>query len=130
MTKKWLGLLLIMVLLISFCGIISAEILPAPPTLKITVEKSPLTIYPPLIIYTAQLSYMPTGTATIPVCDFHNIDFNSPSQIAPIIGSVPFDVTGKAVLRIQIKPGSYIAFAQTKINGKDIYSNRVQYKVP
>lgn len=130
MTKKWLGILLIMVFVVSFCGIVSADILPVPPTLRITVEQSPLTIYPPTMIYTAQLSYIPPVATTIPVCDFHNIDFNSPSAIAPIIGSVPFDSTGKAVLRVQIKPGSYIAFAKTKLNGKIIYSNRVEYKVP
>jgi hypothetical protein len=131
MTKKLLGIILILVLAASLCGsVFAADIVPAPPTLKLTVEMSPLDIWPPMMIYTAQLSYMPPVITNVPMCDFYNIPVDSTSNISPYIGSAPFDKTGKAVLSKQIKPGAYVAYAQTKINSMLIVSNKVEYKVP
>lgn len=133
MNKKILGIILIFVLAASLCGIaFAAEIGPAPPTMKLTVEFSPLDVYPPYLIYTAQLSYMPPINSTMLKADFYHFLLDSPvASVAPVyLGSATFDKTGKAVLWKQINRGAYSAFAKTAINGVIIYSNKVEYKVP
>jgi hypothetical protein len=99
------------------------------PTLKLTVTKSPLTIYPPIMIYTAQLSPAPTSSSTVLTVDFYN---QIGGQMPPIqyLGSAPMDKTGKAVLNKQMLPGTYTAFCQVVIGTQTIVSNKVLYKVP
>ncbi|MCL6590707.1 MAG: hypothetical protein K6U80_12210 [Firmicutes bacterium] len=128
MNKKILGIILIAILALSICGIaLAADIGPALPSLKLTVEMSPLDVYPPIMIYTAQLSYMPPVN-TILKADFYHVDATSTAPI--YLGSAAFDKTGKAVLSKQIKAGAYIAYAITVINGTTIVSNKVEYRVP
>ena len=101
---------------------------PAPPTLKLTVTQSPLTIYPPMMIYTAQLSYMPSPASTQLKVDFYNL---LPSGTGmQYLGSAPVDSTGKAVLNKQMTAGTYTAISSIVINSLTIWSNKVTYKVP
>lgn len=131
MTKKLLGIILIVVLAASLCGIaLAADIVPAPPTMKLTVEISPLDIYPTMMIYTAQLSYMPPVSSNILKADFYHVPVNTPVYTPIYLGSTPFDKTGKAVLSKQIIRGAYTGHAKTAINGIVIVSNLVEYKVP
>jgi hypothetical protein len=99
------------------------------PTLKLTVTQSPLAIYPPIMIYTAQLSPAPTSSSTVLTVDFYN---QIGGQMPPIqyLGSAPMDKTGKAVLNKQMPAGTYTAFAQVVIGTQTIVSNKVTYKVP
>lgn len=124
MFKKVL-LTLVLVLIVSLSlGVAFGE--PTIPTLTLTVEKSPLAVWPPMMIYTAKLSPIP-ASGTSP-CNF----LNSPEGV-PMwtrIGSAPFDSTGKAQISVQMNPGSYQAVANTTINGTVITSNIVHYKVP
>jgi hypothetical protein len=130
MTKKIIGLILIVVLLSGLCGLVSADDSTAVlPTLKLTVGPSPLAICPPAMMYTAQLSFMPQPTSTTPLkADFYNI--TSPMGPIMYLGSAYFDSTGKAVLNKQIDPGIYTAQASTVIYNTTIKSNTVTYKVP
>jgi hypothetical protein len=119
----------IIIAVIALCfGNLAFAAVPPMPDLKLTVEKSPLTIFPPLIIYTAQLSFMPSVTSTQLVADFYHI-VSSSTQLE-YLGSAPFDKTGKAVFHKQILPGSYTAIAKTVIDGIVIWSNKVPYQVP
>jgi hypothetical protein len=99
---------------------------PVTPTLKLTVMKSPLTIYPPVIIYKAQLSLVPiTSSAQLKV-DFYNLVGTGLNYL----GSAPIDRTGVAVLSKQMKAGTYTAISRIVINTRVIWSNKVTYKVP
>ena len=128
MTKKIVGLLLIVVLLSGLCGLVSADILPPVPTLRLTVEPAPTMGPLPMTMYTAQLSFMPPNGTTTLKADFYNLT----SPMGPIIylGSAPFDSTGKAVLYKIIAPGTYTAQASTVIYNITVKSNTVTYKVP
>jgi len=99
------------------------------PQLKLSVEESPLAVYPPYMIYTAQLSFIPPVTSSILVADFYNINTNTDPVILDYLGSSPFDKTGKAVFVKQMKTGIYTAIAKTTINGIVVWSNKVEYKV-
>jgi len=101
------------------------------PELKLSVEQSLLAIYPPYMIYTAQLSFVPPLTTSRLIADFYNINSNADSvnNRLEYLGSIPFDKSGQAVLSKQLKPGYYIAVAKTVINGVTIWSNKVEYKV-
>ena len=95
------------------------------PELKLAVTQSPLAIYPPIMIYTAQLSYMPpTPSAQLKV-DFYNISGTK----VEYLGSAPVNQAGQAVLSKQIHPGTYSAIARVVINSHVIWSNIVTYKV-
>lgn len=97
-----------------------------PPTLTLTVEKSPLDVWPPAMIYTAKLS-IPPPSNTLP-CDFYNAVEGS--SVWTKIGSAPFDKNGVAKITVQMNPGSYQALAKTTVYGTVITSNIVHYKVP
>jgi hypothetical protein len=98
------------------------------PTLKLSVTKSPLTVYPPIMIYTAQLSFVPPTPTTQLVVDFYNV---SPTGTAVVyLGSAPVDSTGKAVLNKQMTAGTYTAVSKIVIGTQTIFSNKVLYKVP
>jgi hypothetical protein len=126
--KGIIGFILIAVIALCLGNLAFADQTPVLPDLKLTVEKSLLTIYPPLIIYTAQLSFMPPVSSTQLVADFYNI-IPSSTQL-DYLGSAPFDKTGKAVFNKQILPGIYTAIAKTVIDGIVIWSNKVEYRVP
>jgi hypothetical protein len=124
-------LALVLALVLSVAGVVLAAgsgPVPAPPTLKLTVEQSPLTVYPPFMIYTAQLSYVPTNSSTQLTVDFYNLTASGTTM--EYLGSAPVDKTGKAVLSKQMKAGSYTAIASIVINTQTIVSNKVTYKVP
>lgn len=97
--------------------------------LTLTVQKSPLDIYPPMMIYTASLNWpLPISSTTQIRVDFYNGLVGGPPII--LIGSAMLNQqTGKAVLNKQMNPGSYQAVAQTTINGQSYVSNVVLYKV-
>lgn len=131
MKKRIVGLIFILVITLAFGNFaFAADLTPAIPDLKLSVAQSPLAVYPPFMIYTAQLSFMPPIISTQLVADFFNINADSTgSSLLDYLGSVPFDNTGKAVLGKQMKPGIYTAVAKTVINGVTVWSNKVQYKV-
>jgi hypothetical protein len=131
MKKRIAGFILIMVIALALGNFaFAADLTPALPDLKLSVQQSPLAVYPPFMIYTAQLSFMPPIISAQLVADFYNINPDSTgSSFLEYLGSVPFDKTGKAVLGKQIKPGVYTAVAKTVINGVTIWSNKVDYKV-
>jgi len=127
MKKRITGFIIVMIIALVFCSLsLANDSLPVLPELKLSVQQSPLTVYPPYMIYTAQLSFMPTNTTTRLVAEFLNITNNAESYI----GSMPFDKSGQAVLSKQMKQGYYVAIAKTVINGVTIWSNKVEYKVP
>lgn len=131
MIKKFTGILLIVVLAASLCSFaLAEEPISVLPTLKLTVTQSPLAVYPPYIIFTAQLSFMPPNSAVKPKADFYNFDLNSTVGNSGYIGSAYFDNTGKAVFSKQIPRGAYVAQAKVVIDGKTIESNKVEYKIP
>jgi hypothetical protein len=130
MTKKIIGFVLIVILAASLCSSAFAEAVPVLPTLKLSVTQSPLTIYPPYMIYTAQLSFMPPVSTTKLKADFYNYNLNSTIDNRGYIGSAYFDNTGKAVFSVQMEKGAYVALAKAVINGVTIESNKVEYKVP
>ena len=127
--KRIISIVLIFASIFIFFSTGSADISPVKPTLKLTVEQSPLDIYPPIMIYTAQLNYIPNTTDVRLIAYFYNINDSSISADAGYLGSAPFDRTGKAVLSKQIKPGAYVAIAKTKIKDTVIVSNKVKYRV-
>ncbi len=95
------------------------------PELNLTVTQSPLTIYPPIMIYTAQVDCLPTTTSSKLKVDFYNLSGNT----LEYLGSAPMDQTGKAVLSKPMVPGTYTAIARMLINSQAIWSNTVTYKV-
>jgi hypothetical protein len=99
---------------------------PVPPTLKLSVTQSPLTIYPPVMIYTAQLSYVPPTPSALLKVDYYNV---ADTGGLVYLGSATVDKTGKAVLNKQMHPGTYTAIARVVINQQVVWSNRVVYTV-
>ena len=129
--NKILMIVLTIAILTSLNGIsFAADVIPVLPELKLSVEQSPLTIYPPIIIYKAQLSYVPVITASELKVDFYNtvIDTTNVARLE-YLGSAPVDPkTGIATLSTQIKPGAYTAISKTIINKQTIWSNKIDYK--
>lgn len=117
-----LTLTLILVVTLSF-GVAFGEGIP---TLTLTVEKSPLDVWPPAMIYTAKLS-IPPPSNTSP-CDFYNAPEGS--SVWTQIGSAAFDRNGVAKITVQMNPGAYQSVAKTMVYGTVISSNIVHYKVP
>jgi len=95
------------------------------PELKLSVTQSPLTIYPPIMIYTAELDCAPTTSSAVLKVDFYNLSGNK----LEYLGSAPIDQTGKAVLSKSRYPGTYTAIARVVINTREIWSNPVMYTV-
>ena len=95
------------------------------PTLTLTVTQSPLAIYPPIMIYTAKLSYVPSTTSAQLRVDFYNFTRTS----VEYLGSAPVSHTGQAELGRQMKPGEYTAIARVVIDSHVIWSNAVTYQV-
>ena len=123
-------LALALVLVLSVMGAASAA-KPAQatlPTLKLSVTQSPLAIYPTIMIYTAQLSFVPSPVSTQWKVDFYNL---LPSGTGmQYLGSASVDATGKAVLNKQMPAGAYTALSSILIGTQTIVSNKVTYKVP
>lgn len=122
-------LALALVLVLSVMGAASAA-KPAQatlPTLKLSVTQSPLAVYPTIMIYTAQLSFVPSPVSTQLKVDFYNV---ISSTLMQYLGSAPVDATGKAVLNKQMPAGTYTAFSQIVIGTQTVVSNKVTYKVP
>ena len=104
--KSLIAVIFIMVIALAIGNLaFAADITPALPELKLSVEQSPLTVYPPYMIYTAQLSFVPPITTSQLVADFYNINTDGVTNYLEYLGSIPFDKTGKAVLSRQMKPG-------------------------
>lgn len=126
---KFVSIVLAVALVFGTAGAaLAADTGPVPvvPTLKLSVTQSPLTIYPPVMVYTAQLSYVPpTPTARL-VVDFYNVDDTG----LVYLGSAPVDSAGKAVLSKQMRRGTYTAISKVVVNQQEIWSNKVLYKVP
>jgi len=100
------------------------------PTLTLTVERSSLDVYPPMMIYTAQLNNAPSGINTDIKVDFYNLRSSVFLFKVEYLGSAPIDsATGKAVLERQVKPDVYFALAKVTINGVEIKSNTVTYQL-
>jgi hypothetical protein len=95
------------------------------PTLTLTVTQSPLAIWPPIMIYTAQLNYVPPTTTAHLKVDFYNLA----GARVEYLGSAPVNQTGQAQLSRQVKPGTYTAIARVMINSQVIWSNIVTYEV-
>jgi hypothetical protein len=95
------------------------------PTLTLTVTQSPLAVYPPIMIYTAQLSFVPPATSVQLKVDFYNLAGTG----LEYLGSAPLNPAGQAVLSRQIYPGEYNALAGMRFNSHEIWSNIVPYKV-
>jgi hypothetical protein len=127
--KRIISIILVIVSMFIFFSTGSADIEPVKPVLKLTVEQSPLEIYPPIMIYTATLNYFPPVTAECLKVAFYNIDESSESADSGYLGSAVFNREGKAVLSKQIRPGKYVAIAKTRIHWRVIVSNKVKYIV-
>lgn len=127
--NKIIYLLLVLILTTFTIGTLSAQtgIVPKLPQLKLSVTQSPLAIYPPIMIYTAQLSYVPIITTAVLKVEFYHLQLGSYRMI--YLGSARVDKTGKAVLSKQIRPGKYVALSKIIIYNKIIWSNKVEYKV-
>jgi hypothetical protein len=95
------------------------------PTLTLSVAQSPLAVYPPIMIYTAQLSYVPTTSTAQMKVDTYNLKGTG----LEYLGSAPVDKTGKAVLSRQMYPGTFTAIARVVIDSKEVWSNSVRYEV-
>jgi hypothetical protein len=112
--------------------VVQAKDLPIPwpipgyPRLTLTVTQSPLTVYPPIMIYTAQLSYVPPAPSTQFKVDFFNLSWTGWEYL----GSAIVNPKGEAVLSKQMHAGKYTAIARVVINSRSIWSNAVTYKVP
>jgi hypothetical protein len=99
--------------------------IPRYPTLTLTVTQSPLTVYPPIMIYTAQLSYVPPTPSTQLKIDFFNLSWTDWEYLGLAIVSPK----GEAVLSKQMHAGTYLAIARVVINSRSIWSNAVIYMV-
>jgi hypothetical protein len=93
--------------------------------LKLTVTQSPLTIYPPIMIYTAQLLVMIPIPSTGVQVDFYNLQETG----LEYLGSAEMGNMGQAMLSKQVCPGTYTAIAQAVINSLVIWSNPLPYTV-
>jgi hypothetical protein len=89
------------------------------------VTQSPLAIYPPIMIYTAQLMVMIPIPATGVKVDFYNLQETG----LEYLGSAEMGKMGQAVLSKQMCPGTYTAIARAAINSLVIWSNPVPYTV-
>jgi hypothetical protein len=97
---------------------------PGVPPIRLTVTQSPLAIYPPIMIYTAQLTVLiPTPSAGFTV-DFYNLSGIGLEYLGSVVTQ-----TGQAVLSRQMNPGTYTAIARMVINSQVYWSNEVTYKV-
>jgi hypothetical protein len=89
------------------------------------VAQSPLTIYPPIMIYTAKLMVMIPIPSTGVKVDFYNLEETG----LEYLGSGMIDNHGEALLSKQMCPGNYTAIARAEVNSLVIWSNPVTYTV-
>jgi hypothetical protein len=142
--NKLLILMIVMILVLVNSGVASAAVFrPAPPptTLNLKVSFSPITIYPPLVIFTATLSRASVDSDILPVVDYFLVtptlcslqELSSDNLCDPrmiYLGSAQLNPCGQAVFSRQMEPGAYTAVARIKINGTTVWSNYVSFKVP
>ena len=93
--------------------------------MKLSVTQSPLTIYPPIMIYTAQLMIMIPIPSTGVTVDFYNLQETG----LEYLGSGKIGNNGEAVLNKQMCPGNYTAIARALINSLVLWSNLAAYTV-
>ncbi len=126
---RFVSIILVVALALGVTGAALAQDpgpVPAPPTLKLSVTQSPLAIYPPVMIYTAQLSYVPPTPSTLLKVDYYNV---ADTGGLVYLGSATVDSTGKAVLSKQMPRGTYTAISKVVVNQQVIWSNKVLYTV-
>ena len=143
--NKLLVLGIVLILLIANSGIASADPspgpVPQPPMLSLKVTISPITIYPPLVVFTATLSRLSSSGDIPPVVDYFLVSpslcFSSPSSIGILcdpsltyLGSARVNQHGEAVFSRQMKPGAYTAVARVNVAGTTIWSSYVSFQVP
>jgi hypothetical protein len=95
------------------------------PALKLTVAQSPLTIYPPIMIFTAKLMVLIPIPSTGMRVDFYNLVGYS----LEYLGSGQIGNNGEALLNKQMCPGIYTTIARAEINNLALWSNPVTYTV-
>lgn len=134
---RFLTIGIILALLLGVTGtVLAADVGPAAddigpipdlPTLKLTVEPSMLAIYPPYMVYTAQLSFVPPTSTAVLTADYYNV--RGPALI--YLGSARVDRTGKAVFTKQMPKGTYIGIARVVLSNQQVvWSPEVIYTVP
>jgi hypothetical protein len=133
--NKFVNILFVLALVLCTIGtgfMTSSRLVPIAPALKLSVTPSSLTVYPPIMIYRAQLSYLPPTPSAKLIVDFYNLTSTGivTSTGLVYLGSAPVDRSGAAVLSKQIKAGTYTAVARIVINRQVVWSNKVTYKVP
>jgi len=126
--KKFMFCLVILVFMAGALSMVNAQST-ALPVLKFSVTQSPLTVYPPFMVYTAQLSSVPVISTSVLKVEFYNSSLVSPTNQLELIGTALIDKTGKAVISKQMKAGAYVAVAKIMIGTNVIWSNKVEYKV-
>lgn len=128
--SKILAVVMTLVLALSFClTAVAADTAPVLPTLKLSVQQSPLAVYPPIMVYTAQLSFVPPVISNTLKVDFYNVGNSTDPALLIYLGSASVDKSGKAVLSKQMKPGKYTGVSKIIINSNTIWSNKVDYLV-
>jgi hypothetical protein len=95
------------------------------PMLELRVEQSLLAVYPPFMIYTAQLNILPSDPSPQLKADFFTISGTK----MELMGSAPFDQAWKVVLSKQVFPGTDTALGRVLIQGGETWSNAVTYTV-
>ena len=95
------------------------------PALKLTVTQSPLTIFPPVMIFTAELRVMIPIPSTGVKVDFYNLAGTG----LEYLGSGMIGNHGEAVLNKQMCPGKYTTIARAEVNSLVLWSNAVAYTV-
>jgi hypothetical protein len=103
-------------------------LIPEASTLKLDVTQSPVMIYPPIMIYTAQLNGY-VHVQSLPSKQLKVDFYHLVGTRLVYLGSAPIDQRGKAVLSKQMTAGTYTAISEVVINGRVIRSNIVTYKV-
>jgi hypothetical protein len=143
--NKLFILLVVLILLVVNSGIASATTAPGPtpqpPMLSLKVTISPITIYPPLVLFTATVSRLPSSGDIPPVVDYFLVSpslcFSSAlstgilcSPTLNYLGSAQVNRYGEAVFSQQMKAGAYTAVARINISGATIWSSNVSFQVP
>jgi hypothetical protein len=143
--NKLFILLVVLILVLVNSGIAAATTAPGPtpqpPMLSLKVTISPITIYPPWVIFTATLSRLPTSGDILPAVDYYLV---SPSLCLSsalstgilcdpsltYLGSARVNQYGEAVFSQQMKSGAYTAVARVNFSGTTIWSSNVSFQVP
>ncbi len=117
-----------------------SAIQPQPYILNLKAEISPLTIYPPLVVFTATLNRLPPIMIESPAVEYYLVSPTvcSASLMRSIacnpklvyMGSAPLNSQGQAIYTKQLYPGSYAVIARITYNGITTWSNEVAFNIP